>query len=115
MSADLHGRIETAQAALDRACQLLTDPTLKNLEDCLGGLSTAAASLSGLPVHAPDASLLSEAANLRRSVHRGASLLENAERYHATWFRTLCANTGGYTAEGDPVAMSGAARISLRG
>ncbi len=105
--------------ALERACELLVDPAPQNLEDCLAELGTAAASLAScraeLARHSGEAGLLAKALGLRGTVHRAGFLLRTAADHRQKWFQILRAKMGGYTAQGDPVAVSCAARVCLRG
>lgn len=117
--ADLRERMEVARVTLERACDLLMDPTPQRLEDCRVELAMAATSLPGctaeLSRHAGDAVLLAQALRLRQAVQRAGLLLRGAAEHHGKWFQILRAKMGGYTAQGDLAAVSCAARVWLRG
>jgi hypothetical protein len=119
MAADLQARMETARATLERACELLLDPSPQSLEDCLALLGAVAAALTGSRAewegHAGDPALRAEAGRLREAVHRAGFLLESAAAFHRKWLQILRTKMGGYTAQGDPAEVVCAGRVWLQG
>jgi hypothetical protein len=103
-------------AALDRACDRLTDPTPDSLDLCSTILQGATEHLAALQpaLRCGDAPALAEAWQLRRSVRRAGVLLANAASYHRRWHDAIDVQTMGYGPDGRPGNASPSGRISLR-
>jgi hypothetical protein len=104
---------------LDRACDLLTNPTPDCMDACIALLETAATELAksipnGSP-NAPNRAALEDALSLRNSFSRAFRLLQHAADFHRNWTLIRGAMTGGYTPRGDPAPVVHLNRICVEG
>ena len=116
-------RLAAARAAVDQACQLLLDPTPKQMDECAHLLQTAIAEIRNfrnpephsLPVSPERDSALEQARLLHTSIGRAARLLESAAAFYANWIRCLSALCAGYTGQGQPAALERGTRLLAQG
>jgi hypothetical protein len=109
-------QLRACGAALDRACDRLTDPTAESLDVCSTILHGAIDSLSSAQptLRSGDPAALAEAWRLRRSVRRAGILLANAAEYHRRWQDSIQVRISGYRPDGRPGDTVLSGRISLR-
>jgi hypothetical protein len=110
------GQVESVRRDIERVCQLLTAPSVENLNGSAQILEMAVSRLQ-LDRAAPNshASILPEWRNLRASLGRATKLLNSAMDYRTRWNQRLGAMAGGYTAEGRSAELPARPRMWVMG
>ena len=115
-------QLRLAEAAAERARRLLLFPSAANLDRSRPFLEQACAGLEQVRRFAAEQpaerkrELLAGLKGLRRTVRRGAALLEGAARFRAGWFEALQAATvAGYTRSGEPAPSTAPRSLSVEG
>jgi len=112
-------RLAAARAEVTRACELLVDASPDALERSRGALERAVSLLAVYVSQGPEtagkAGDRSAAHGLRAEVQRAARLLQCLADFHFGWERILGAMSAGYTATGDPAAVTRPGRLCCRG
>jgi len=115
---DVLERLAGVRQAVERACQLLLNPTPGILRQCTGVLDGAVAELSRTREKLRDRSspeLLTETRQLHSALHLTRELLNNAAFYYAGWDRIQRAMVGGYTGHGEAAAVAVAGTLQVEG
>ncbi len=113
--------LETILLQVQRASDLLRDPTPAHVERCAVALGSAVSEMTEWlgSFHALDPysnrRLLDEARRLRAAVRRAGRLLESVAAFHAGWRQTFSSLCSGYTPSGVPAEAAPAGRLCLRG
>ena len=124
MPATANERLAAARTAVDQACQLLLDPTPRQMDVCACLLKTAIAEIRNvrspdppaLPVSPGEGSAAFDQARLLKiSIGRAARLLQSAAAFHANWLRCLSALCAGYTGQGQPAPLERGVRLLAQG
>jgi hypothetical protein len=96
------------QRVVADARQLLTEPTVENLNECRSRLEGAVKELQQLQTTVPsgnfrrDAALRAPLGSLRTEIARLTILLDGAAAFHTGWVRLAASMAAGYTAAGTP-------------
>ena len=119
MTPALPQRLAAASAEIDRACQILLDPTSRHLDQSSAVLGAVVAEVTAcrdaIRAARPRPAGRDQALRLAQSVRRARVLLEGAARFHADWIRCLGALCAGYTDRGEPSVVSHPPRVWARG
>jgi hypothetical protein len=102
------GAVAHFQRVVRHASQLLTEPTVVNLDDCRGRIEEAVIAMHRLQASMPsgnfkqDATLRRALGGLRADITLLTILLDGAAAFHSGWVRLAASMVAGYTAAGTP-------------
>jgi hypothetical protein len=105
-----------ARCELEQACNLLAQPTIRNLDQCAAVLNSTCRKLASFEAGnlRRDPAALREARQVQKSIGRARKLMEHARSYHEAWTNSWANLSSGYTPRGVPIAPErrGSFRIS---
>jgi hypothetical protein len=107
-ASDQMGAVAHLQRAVHDASQLLTEPTVANLDDCRGRIEQAVTAMHQLQAGLPSGHFKQDAAlrrplwGLHADIARLTILLDGAAAFHTGWVRLAASMVAGYTADGTP-------------
>jgi len=105
-----------ARYEVEQACNLLAQPTARNLHRCATVLNSTCRKFASFEagVLQRDPLTLCEARQVQESIGRARKLIEHARSYHEAWTNAWATLSSGYTPQGVPIAPErrGSLRIS---
>jgi hypothetical protein len=107
-ASDQMGAVAHFQRAVRHASQLLTEPSVANLDDCRGRIEQTVIAMHRLQAGLPsgnfkqDATLRRALGCLRADITLLTILLDGAAAFHSGWVRLAASMVAGYTAAGTP-------------
>jgi len=104
--------IASIRLEVEHVGKLLTEPSVRVLNQCTWMLEEAISKISSVAVRSSSAD---EYYQLQRAIRNTASLLRSAMDYHARWNQILASMLGGYSRDGRPAAIPSQTRLLISG
>jgi len=104
--------VATIRLEIEHVGKLLTEPSVRVLNQCTWMLEEAISKISSVAVRSSSAD---EYHQLQRAIRNTASLLQSAMTYHVRWYQILASMVGGYSRDGRPAAIPSQTRLLISG